>query len=283
MSTGQLRVRVRAYEREKTWAPDYVADQLAGTHQAADKHRQDAALWEVEADAAAEQDGAARLRDDAAKSTALADALEDRARQLAEADQVRAAWYAHTAETRAAAERAAAELTARRVDRLDEPPPVTAREWLAAHDAEARIEDPHRPIISDHDFTDTLDQRARDQRDARADEPSADAAGSPSRDIREEAAEEAAAKESSADDRAADSVRVPTADETAESVRRAHRALHELKHRHAVDARHAEEEARDEASRRHAETQGQEVDQVARMCSASRQHGPEPLALDAPV
>ena len=29
MSTGRLRVRVRAYEREKAWAPDYVADELA--------------------------------------------------------------------------------------------------------------------------------------------------------------------------------------------------------------------------------------------------------------
>ena len=171
MSTGQLRVRIRAYDREKTWAPDYVADQLAGTRQAADKHRQDATLWDAQADATAEHASAAQLRDDAAKSAALAEALEDRARQLTEADQVRAAWYAHTAETRAAAERAAAELTTRQVDRLDEPPPVTAQEWLAAHDAEARTEDPHRPITDDHDLTDTADQRARDQRDARADEP----------------------------------------------------------------------------------------------------------------
>ena len=112
---------------------------------------------------------AARLRDEAAKSAALAEALDDRARQLTEADEVRAAWYAHTAETRAAAERAAAELATRQADRPAEPPPVTAKEWLAAHDAEARAEDPHRPITDDHDLTDTADQRARDQRDARAD------------------------------------------------------------------------------------------------------------------
>ena len=47
MSTGQLRVRIRAYEREKNWAPDYVANQLAGTRQAADKHRHDATLWDA--------------------------------------------------------------------------------------------------------------------------------------------------------------------------------------------------------------------------------------------
>ena len=72
MSTGQLRVRIRAYEREKAWAPDYVADQLAGTRQAADKHRHDATLWDAQAAATTEHDTAARLRDEAAKSAALA-------------------------------------------------------------------------------------------------------------------------------------------------------------------------------------------------------------------
>ena len=46
MSVGQLRVRVRAYEREETWAPDYVANQLAGTREAAAKHRHDATIWD---------------------------------------------------------------------------------------------------------------------------------------------------------------------------------------------------------------------------------------------
>jgi hypothetical protein len=36
MSTGRLRVRIRAYEREEAWAPDYVANKLAGSQQAAD-------------------------------------------------------------------------------------------------------------------------------------------------------------------------------------------------------------------------------------------------------
>lgn len=97
MSTGQLRVRIRAYDREKTWAPEYVANQLAGTRQAADQHRHDAALWEGQAAAAAKQGTAARLHDDATRSAALAQALDDRASQLMEADEARAAWYAHTA------------------------------------------------------------------------------------------------------------------------------------------------------------------------------------------
>jgi hypothetical protein len=96
MATGQLRVRIRADEREKAWAPDHVANQPAGTRQAADKHRHDATLWDAQAAAAIEQDAATRLRDEAARSAALAKALEDRACQLADADEVRAAWYAHT-------------------------------------------------------------------------------------------------------------------------------------------------------------------------------------------
>lgn len=72
MSTGQLRVRIRAYDREKMWAPYYVADLLAGTRQATDKHRHDATLWGAQAAATAEHDSAARLRDEPAKSASLA-------------------------------------------------------------------------------------------------------------------------------------------------------------------------------------------------------------------
>jgi len=167
MSTGQLRVRIRAYDREKTWAPDYVADQLVGTRQAADKHRNDATLWGAQSAASVEDNTMSGLDRDAAESAALAAALDERALDLAEADEVRAAWYAHTAQTRAAAERAAAELATRRADLSAEPPPVTARDWLAAHDAEARAEDPYRPVTGEHDLADTEDQRARDQREVR--------------------------------------------------------------------------------------------------------------------
>ena len=68
-------------------------------------------------------------------------------------------------------------------------------------------------------------------------------------DIRQAAADESDADQRATRDRAADAVQVPTADETAESVRRAQRALHELKNRQADDTRRAEDEARDEASR----------------------------------
>jgi hypothetical protein len=260
MSSGRLRVRIRAYEREKAWAPDYVANELAGTRQAADKHRHDATLWDAQAASTTEHDAAARLRDEAAKSAALAKTLDNRVAQLADVDEVRAAWYAHTAETRAAAERAAAELTARQADQRPEPPPVTAREWLEAHDAAARAEDRYRPITDDQDLTDVDQQRTRDQREAGPAQPPPESAESASRDIRQEAAEDADADKRSARDRAGDAVRVPTADETAESVRRAQRALQELKYRQADDARHAEDEARDEASRWHADPEARATD-----------------------
>ena len=206
-------------------------------------------MWDAQAASTAELDTAARLRHEATKSAALAKALDDRAFQLAQADEARATWYAHTAETLAAAERAAAELTARLTDKPPEPPPITAEEWLAAHDADAKAEDPYRQIRDDHDLTDVAEQRTLDQREAGPAQPPPESPGSAPRDIGQEAAEDADADKRAARDRAADAVRVPTADETAESIRRAQRALHELKNRQADDTRRAEDEARDEASR----------------------------------
>jgi conjugative relaxase-like TrwC/TraI family protein len=49
LSDGQLRVRVRAYEREKAWEPDYVAPDLAATIQAAQRPRDIATVREAEA------------------------------------------------------------------------------------------------------------------------------------------------------------------------------------------------------------------------------------------
>ncbi len=249
LSTGQLRVRVRAYEREKAWAPDYVADQLAGTRQAADKHRTDAALWGAQTAAGSDNASISRLHGDAAESAALAETLDERARQLAEADEVRAAWYAHTAETRAAAERAAAELAKRQVESVAEPPPITAEEWLAAHDAEALAEDAHRPITDENELAETADERAIAEREAGPMRPAPEGAGSMLLDVREEAAKASDGDRGTQHVGRTDAVRVPTADETAESVRRAQRALAELKYRRAAEASRTEDDARDEASR----------------------------------
>jgi hypothetical protein len=215
-------------------------------------------------------------RDDAAKSAALATALDERAAQLAEADEARAAWYAHTAETRAAAERAASELAARQANEPTEPPPVTAEEWLAAHDAENTAEDPYRNITSEHDLADVADLRTKDQREGGHGKPLIQ---SPEPDIREEAAQQSTAEESVARNHAADKVRVPTADETAESVRRAQRALQELNHRKADETRHAEDEAQEESSRWHADEDKRATHQEARGGPTIYKDGQE--ALDA--
>lgn len=128
MSEGQLRVRVAAYEREKTWAPTPVRDLLVATSTAAADTRVDGILGGGE------------------ELVAEAEMLTERAATLTEADTVRARWADEVAKTREAADRARAELAARGVD-LDTPrDAVTAAEWAAAHAEHARVEDEHRDI-----------------------------------------------------------------------------------------------------------------------------------------
>ena len=90
MSDGQLRVRVRAYEREQAWAPDYVAPDLSGTLQAEHRHRATAELRAAEAEHAADAKRKAQLEREAAESRALADVLDQQAKKLERADEVRA-------------------------------------------------------------------------------------------------------------------------------------------------------------------------------------------------
>ena len=121
-----------------------------------------------------------------------------------------------------------------------------------------QAEDPHRDITAEHDLTDLEEQRTRDQHTARRPRRRGrrETAAEPApRDIRQEAADEPARD----DDQDTDVVRVPSADETAESVRRAHRALDELKQRKAIEDRRAADEARardDEVARWHSDDHG---------------------------
>jgi hypothetical protein len=144
LSDGRLRMRIRAAEREAAWAPPYVANELAGTHQAAANQRQAAALRQAEAATAANPAERVRLEQEAAQAAALADTLDASAAQLQELDDARALWLAHTAATRAAAERAKAELGARHADDAEPEQLVTAEEWLAAHREAEPIDDPYR-------------------------------------------------------------------------------------------------------------------------------------------
>ena len=110
-------MRVRAHEREAAWAPRYVANELAGTHQAATRAQQDAAA-PPRRGRRRHSPGPTRAGSTARpqQTAALAGTLEARAAELSELDDARSRWLAHTAGTRAAAERAKAELAARHAD-----------------------------------------------------------------------------------------------------------------------------------------------------------------------
>jgi AAA domain-containing protein/TrwC relaxase len=245
MSDGQLRVRVRAYDRELAWAPRYVTHELAGTEQAAANHRETAAIRAAEAEAATTPADRARLHLEATEAAALAATLATRAEQLAQADTARALWYAHTAATRAAADRANAELSNRRATDDRENTLTTAEQWLTAQAEAVRAEDAHRQLTADYDLTDVSDARTADARAAEP-RPSTDAPETAVPDIRDTASPQAAT----------DTVRVPTAEETATAVARAQQALAELDQRAAEDSRHAEAEARaQQLTRWHADDQ----------------------------
>ena len=134
MSEGQLRARIAGWERERVWAPAAVKAQWSATSEAADAKRVDGVLQEAHGD-----DRGVDTQAEALVLAETADALED-------ADEVRRAWWAHTEQTRLAADRATAELTARDIDVNVPERRVTAAEWLQAHEAEQVVEDQHRPI-----------------------------------------------------------------------------------------------------------------------------------------
>ncbi|MGM0720967.1 MAG: MobF family relaxase [Actinomycetota bacterium] len=220
LSNGQLRARVRAYERELAAAPRYVANELAGTRQTAATQQQSAALRRAEADAVTDPGERQRILDEATQAAALAAVLDARAEQLQQIDDARASWLAHTAQTRVQAELSKAELSARDAD--DDPDQqVTAAEWKAAHDTAMAEEDAHREI-TDTDLAegDDLD----DTRPIRADT----AAETGWDDIREQVERDPRASHE-------DIVRVPDAAETTGHLDHASRILDEIRYRDTGD------------------------------------------------
>ncbi len=233
-------MRVRAYQREQAWAPDYVAPDLSGTLQAARWHHAAAELLTAQADQETDDQRRAQLQQEAAESRALADLLDLQADKLERADEIRALWYAHTAETRAAAERARIELGARAVATDIAEDATTAEELLADQHAGQTDDDQHRELTGDHDLADIAEQRETDLR-ALQPTPPADTAETNPPDIREVTA--TAEPQRPVQDQN-DWTRVPTTDQTANSITRAQRALAELEQRRHIEQRHAAEEAR---------------------------------------
>jgi hypothetical protein len=231
MSTGQLRVRERAAQREDTWAPHYVDHEMAGANLAAREHRERAALRRAEG-----------KHDEADEADTMADMLGARADDLEEASNARAKWFAHTAETHAAADRARLAL-AERGEAVDGDPEraVTAEEWLEAHRAEQRVDERRRPVRETSEFVDVAERRERAKSEARGVEErlhhdddsraeSTPVTETAVPDIREETEHETPEVRHEGD-----WTRVPSADETAASVDRARRALREMRSREAGD------------------------------------------------
>ena len=234
MSDGQLRMRVRAYEREQTWAPRLVLNELAGTIHAADTHRANALRWRTEADATTDPTGRADLESRAAQADAVAHACESQLGALREVQTARGHWLAHTAPGRVVADRAAAELAARRAGRDAVDKPVTAEEWLQAHH-HAVAEDERYRVVTDADVSDRpddIDIATQDSGRSATREQDAVAV-----DVREVGASDPAQPDEH-------TVRRPTTDATAESVRRAQRALAEITAREDTDHRRIAEHDR---------------------------------------
>lgn len=226
MTEGQLRVRVRAYERELTWAPDYVGDELRATAQAAARHRQDAAVTAARAEAEPDPTRRTELATEAELRRALADVLGEVERDLDTADEGRAEWYAHVAPTRQAAERAERELRDRGIEPGDEPDRVTAAEWLAA-ELTARVEDDAHRAVTETDVVHRVDRPAGAERSA-----------TPAMQPPAVADEPAPALPAG----------VPTIAETAAKVLRAQQALRQIEARRAEEAMH-QAEAEEQESR----------------------------------
>jgi len=263
LTDGRLRLRVRALEREETWAPRYAGDELAATCQAAERHREDAELWAARAETVEDPTEAATLRAEADRARSQADALAERTAQLEAADEARSAWFAATAATRDAAVRARVELEARGV-KLDDPDDhVTADEWLAAHRAAQLAEDPHREIHDEADLADDPAAAADAAEDTRDDVVATPVVETAVPDVRDTATPDPIEHQEPAQRR-----QVPTADETAAAVARAQTALAEIEARRQADtAREAEATA--QATRSEELTRWAEQDRAAEAAAES--------------
>ncbi|MGD9525578.1 MAG: MobF family relaxase [Pseudonocardia sp.] len=233
MSDGQLRVRMRAWQRELPWAPRYVANELAGTRQAAATQRHNAALRAAEAEAAADPAERARLDQEARDAAALADTLDTRAAELQQLDDARAQFLVHTAMTRAEAQQAEMILAERHALDAEPEQRVTADDWLDAHREAVAEEERHR-IVTVDDVAEHQDDRADCDDERQVVEA----------DLRETAAAEPKPV-------AEDIVRVPTADDVASALAQADRALVEMRAREALDEREAADHRAEQLTRWH--------------------------------
>ncbi len=232
MSTAKHLARIRADERERAWAPRYVANELAGTRQAADHHRHTATLRRAEADHIPDPAEHARLHREAREADALVKALDEQIVLLEEQDRAWIRHRLHTAATQAEADISRTVLAARH----DDPEPrVTADEWLAAHQQAIAEEDTHRPVT-----TDDVDDRPVEVRDTTPDARTNVLAP----DLRDVAAAEPRQV-------GEDQVGVQDPDTSAASIARARRAINEIQAREAWEEQAAADERAAQLGRWH--------------------------------
>lgn len=250
LSDGRLRARVVAWERERNWAPRWVDDELAATHERRNKLTADAIVWAARADAPdIASNEAAQLRADAAAARAEVEQLSIQVEQLDYASQIYGAWVVHTAKTRDLAERSEFELRARGVDVHAPDDRVKASEWLTAQREDEAAAERDQLVREEYELAvarPLVDAERSGRPEISRSEPAAveddvaQAAVEPAPDIRETAVRDAGEDADPADRR-----RVRPVDETVQAVARAQEALAEIGARQAVDAKHAAEEAAD--------------------------------------
>lgn len=113
-SDAELREMQARWQREQTWAPAYVADEMQATYEVAEGYRQDAAIYAAQLatlDAGSPEYEAAR--EDVERAERLATDYAERARQLETVHQARQRWHV-AAESAEAADQLAREELERR-------------------------------------------------------------------------------------------------------------------------------------------------------------------------
>lgn len=98
---AELREMRARWQREQTWAPPYVAEELQAAYTVADGCRQDAALYAAHVDTLrVDAPERAAAIADADRAGRLADEFAERARQLEELHEARARWFDATDQAR---------------------------------------------------------------------------------------------------------------------------------------------------------------------------------------
>ena len=270
-SNGYHHARIRAWEREQRWGVRYVGNELAGTRQAAGHHRQTATLRRAETLHADNPDTRARLAREARDADALAATLDHRVTELEEIDAAHLRWRLHSARTHGEADISRHVLAGRDVDNE---PQITADDWLAAHAEATTVDERHRPILEE-DILDADLDRERAERPPTSPDLTADDAAPP--DIRDTAHVEPGRA------RREDQVRVTTADESADGIASARRAIREIEAREAWEHQAEQDEHDAQLARWHNDEHHHHHDDHGRVDTAEDSTWSDDADLDEPV